>query len=108
MSRPAQGYRYVLVAGVGWVFQADADGQTLPDGFGCLWDVRVRCDMGVGRRSARGDLVSRIAVIRMLGMIARVCFGVGATNANLPFRLRGADSLLENLIFVPEGLTLPT
>lgn len=55
---------------------------------------------------AREDGFIRIAVTRVLRTVVRACFGVGVIDANVPFRLMSADSLRENLDYVPEGFNL--
>lgn len=99
-------YRHALDGGADWVFQTDTDGQTLPDEFWQLWNVRGHCDMAAGWRCAREDGLSRVLVTRALRMVVRTCFGVDVTDANVPFRLMSAGSLRDNLAFVPEGFNL--
>ena len=71
-------YHYALDHGANYVFQTDSDGQTLAEEF----------------------------VTKTLKAVIRACFGVSVPDANTPFRLMEAESLRENLRFIPKGFHL--
>lgn len=101
------GYRWALDHGADWVFQTDSDGQTLPSEFRAFWDDRAGHDMLIGLRDTREDGLSRVVVTRALRLVVRLAFGVRVPDANTPFRLMTAESLRENLRWVPGGFNLP-
>ena len=81
-------YHYALDHGANYVFQTDSDGQTLAEEFWPFWALRHDYDFIIGDRRIR------------------VCFGVSVPDANTPFRLMEAETLRENLRFIPKGFHL--
>ncbi len=100
------GYRYAVEAGADYVFQTDSDGQTLPEEFWPFWELRASQDMVIGHRKGRQDGLSRVFVTKTLKFVLWLCFQVGITDANTPFRLMKASVLKEQLKLVPENFNL--
>ncbi len=100
------GYRYAVEAGADYVFQTDSDGQTLPEEFWPFWEQRTSYDMVIGHRKGRQDGFSRVFVTKTLKFVLWLCFHVGITDANTPFRLMNASVLKEQLKLVPENFNL--
>ncbi len=100
------GYRYAVEAGADYVFQTDSDGQTLPEEFWTFWEQRASYDMVIGNRKGRQDGLSRVFVTKILKFVLWLCFHVGITDANTPFRLMKASILKEQLKLVPENFNL--
>ena len=91
------GYRQAIAAGADWVFQTDADRQTVPDEFEGFWTGRESWDAIIGERTNRQDGLSRKAVERILCLLVRLCFGVRVRDANAPFRLMRVSALKQEL-----------
>ena len=100
------GYKHALEMGADYVFQTDSDGQTRPREFAQFWKLRHDYDMVIGYRRGRKDGLSRIMVTRVLKAVIRLCFGVSVQDANTPFRLMTAESLGENISYIPEDFNL--
>ncbi len=100
------GYHYALKHGADYIFQTDSDGQTIPEEFAQFWKLRRRYDMVIGCRHRRQDGFSRIIVTRMLRLMIRICFGIHTADANTPFRLMKAESLKEDIQYVPKKYNL--
>ena len=100
------GYHYAVEAGADYVFQTDSDGQTLPEEFWTFWEQRASYDMVIGHRKGRQDGFSRVLVTKTLKLVLWLCFHVGITDANTPFRLLKASVLKEQLKLVPENFNL--
>lgn len=100
------GYKYALRAGADYIFQTDSDGQTLPKEFWPFWEQREKYDMVIGHRKGRQDGVSRVFVTKTLKMVLYLCFHVGITDANTPFRLMKASTLKEQIKLIPENFNL--
>lgn len=100
------GYHYAVEAGADYVFQTDSDGQTLPEEFWPFWEQRASYDMVIGHRKGRQDGFSRVFVTKTLKLVLWLCFHVGITDANTPFRLMKASVLKEQLKLVPENFNL--
>ena len=100
------GYRYAVNAGADYIFQTDSDGQTLPEEFWPFWKQRASYDMIIGHRKGRQDGFSRVFVTKTLKLVLWLCFHVGITDANTPFRLMKAETLKKQLKLVPENFNL--
>ena len=100
------GYKYALDNGADYVFQTDSDGQTLPSEFEPFWISRNKYDITIGYRNKRRDGLSRILVTRILRLVVYICFRVYVLDANTPYRLMSADTLRENLSFIPNDFFL--
>lgn len=100
------GYKYALDNGADYVFQTDSDGQTLPSEFEPFWISRNKYDITIGYRNKRRDGLSRIFVTRILRLVVYICFRVYVLDANTPYRLMSADTLRENLSFIPDDFFL--
>lgn len=100
------GYHYAIDAGADYIFQTDSDGQTLPEEFWPFWKQRGSYDMLIGHRRGRQDGFSRVIVTKTLKFVLWLCFHVGITDANTPFRLMKAVTLKEQLKQVPENFNL--
>lgn len=100
------GYHYAIKAGADYIFQTDSDGQTLPQEFWPFWEQRKNYDMVIGHRKGRQDGLSRVFVTKTLKFVLWLCFHVGITDANTPFRLMKAERLKEQIAFVPENFNL--
>lgn len=100
------GYKYALKNKADYIFQTDADGQTLPSEFDDFWQLRKNYDIVIGHRSGRKDGFSRVLVTRTLRWVIKLIFGVWVLDANTPFRLMKAKGLKENLKYVPKDFNL--
>lgn len=100
------GYHYAIEAGADYVFQTDADGQTVPEEFWDFWNIREQYDMVIGHRKGRQDGISRKVVTKVLKVVLKLCFGVTIKDANTPFRLMKAKTLSENMKLIPEDYNL--
>jgi glycosyltransferase involved in cell wall biosynthesis len=100
------GYNYAITAGADYVFQTDSDGQTLPEEFWPFWEKRKEYDMVIGHRRGRQDGFSRVFVTKTLKLVLWLCFHVGVTDANTPFRLMKASTLKEQIKLIPENFNL--
>ena len=100
------GYHYALEHDADFIFQTDSDRQTLPSEFEPFWDQREQFDMVIGWRNNRQDGISRIIVTKVLKLVIRLCFGVTVTDANTPYRLMKASTLIEHIGMIPEGFNL--
>ncbi|MGN0361324.1 MAG: HAD-IIB family hydrolase [Bilifractor sp.] len=100
------GYQYAAEHGADFVFQTDADGQTLAAEFGAFWDRRADYDMVIGWRRHREDGENRRFVTRVLRLVIRVIFHCNCADANTPFRLMRQSALLQCLPDIPEDFFL--
>ncbi len=100
------GYRYAISRQADYIFQTDADGQTMSGEFAAFWQLRKQYDMVIGWRKNREDGFSRVIVTRMLKLLIRLCFGVSVTDANTPFRLMKTDTLRRYIHLVPKDFHL--
>ena len=100
------GYKYAIENGADFVFQTDSDGQTLPSEFETFWVSRNRYDIAIGYRNKRRDGISRIFVTRVLRLIVHLCFKVFVLDPNTPYRIMSAETLKENLKYVPDDFFL--
>ncbi len=100
------GYKYALDNGADYVFQTDSDGQTLPSEFEPFWIARDKYDISIGYRNKRRDGISRVFVTKILRLVVYICFKVYVLDANTPYRLMNAESLRENLRYIPEDYFL--
>jgi hypothetical protein len=62
--------------------------------------------MVIGHRKGRQDGFSRVFVTKTLKFVLWLCFHVGITDANTPFRLMKADTLKTCIKMVPENFNL--
>lgn len=100
------GYHHAINAGADYIFQTDSDGQTLPDEFWKFWEKRAKYDMVIGHRKGRQDGFSRVFVTKTLKFVLWLCFHVGVTDANTPFRLMKSSTLKEQIRLIPENFNL--
>lgn len=100
------GYKYALENGADYVFQTDSDGQTLPTEFEPFWKSRNRYDITIGYRNKRRDGLSRIFVTRILRLVIYFCFRIYVLDANTPYRIMSADTLRDNLKYIPDDFFL--
>lgn len=99
------GYKYALDK-ADYIFQTDADGQTLPEEFWEFWNLRNTYDMIIGHRNKRQDGLSRFFVSKVLKLVIRCCFHVTVLDANTPFRLMKTEDLRSILQDVPDDYNL--
>lgn len=100
------GYHYSIKAGADYIFQTDSDGQTLPEEFWGFWEYRQAYDMIIGDRRGRQDGLSRILVTKILKLVLFLCFHVGVTDANTPYRLMKTVTLKEQIKLIPNDYNL--
>jgi dolichol-phosphate mannosyltransferase len=100
------GYHYALKKNADYIFQTDADGQTLSEEFQQFWNLRHKYDMIIGLRNKRQDGLSRIVVTKTLKWVIKACFGVTVLDANTPYRLMTASSLKQVIKDVPTDFNL--
>ena len=101
------GYAYAIHKKADYIFQTDADGQTLPGEFQKFWKRRCRADVLIGYRKHREDGISRIVVTEVLRFVLWVIFGLYVTDANTPYRLMDRQVLERNIKQVPRNFQLP-
>ncbi len=99
-------YRYAISQGADYVFQTDSDGQTLPDEFWQMWNIRKDYDFHIGARVGRQDGISRIIVTKTLRFLVWLIFGVWVKDANTPFRLMEANRLSLIMQSIPDDFFL--
>ncbi len=100
------GYHYALEHGADYIFQTDADGQTVPSEFDVFWENKDRFDMVIGWRKFRQDGLSRLFVTKILRLVLHFCFGVWVIDANTPYRLLNARTLEKYIKLIPENFNL--
>lgn len=100
------GYAYAVRKKADYIFQTDADGQTLPGEFWKFWNRRHRADVLIGCRKHREDGVSRVAVTKVLRFVLWVIFGLDVTDANTPYRLMDRHVLERTISQVPRDFHL--
>lgn len=100
------GYRYALQNGADYIFQTDSDGQTLSSEFEPFWIARDKYDISIGYRNKRGDGLMRVFVTRVLRLVVSICFRVYVLDANTPYRLMSANTLSDNLKYIPDDFFL--
>jgi glycosyltransferase involved in cell wall biosynthesis len=96
-------YRYALERNADFIFQTDADGQTIASEFSQFWEMKDRYDVQIGFRKIRQDGISRWFVTRTLRLILFFVFGLWIPDANTPFRLMSQASLERHLPRIPEA-----
>ena len=100
-------YKYAVEHGADYIFQTDTDGQTSAGEFEAFWEIREDYSAIFGRRSHRGDGISRKFVENVLCMILRVIFGVKIPDSNCPFRLMRSEIVRKYVDMLPEDFNLP-
>jgi glycosyltransferase involved in cell wall biosynthesis len=100
------GYKFALSEGADYVFQTDSDGQTLPSEFEPFWIARDKYDITVGYRNKRRDGLMRVFVTKVLRLVVYLCFKVYVLDANTPYRLMSANTLRDNLKYIPDDFFL--
>lgn len=101
------GYRYAVDKGADYIFQTDADGQTNPAEFQNFWNMRKEYDAIIGKRSVRGDGISRKFIEKAVCLLLRMIFGVKVPDANAPFRLMKASLVKKYIKKLPRDYNLP-
>lgn len=100
------GYRYAIQKKADYIFQTDADGQTLPSEFPMFWNKRHEKSVIIGYRNHREDGVSRIIVTKTLKLVLRIIFGLRIIDANTPYRLMKRELLERYIPKVPKDFNL--
>jgi glycosyltransferase involved in cell wall biosynthesis len=100
------GYRYALENGADYIFQTDSDGQTISSEFWQFWEHRSDYSAIIGHRSRREDGFSRILVTKILKFILWYIFRLSITDANTPFRLVNAKTLMKYIDKIPVDFNL--
>lgn len=100
------GYRYAIQKKADYIFQTDADGQTLTAEFPMFWNKRHEKDAIIGYRNHREDGISRIIVTKTLKLVLKIIFGVDVTDANTPYRLMKRELLEKYISKVPKDFYL--
>ncbi|MCR5301493.1 MAG: glycosyltransferase family 2 protein [Lachnospiraceae bacterium] len=100
------GYKYALKEGADYVFQTDSDGQTLASEFEPFWIAKDKYDISIGYRNKRRDGFMRLMVTRILRLVVYICFKVYVLDSNSPYRLMSADTLRENIRYIPDNFFL--
>ncbi len=101
------GYHYALKMGADYIFQTDSDGQTNPDEFEDFWKLRNDYDAIIGKRTVRGDGISRKFVENTVCLILRIIFGINVPDANAPFRLMKSGLVKKYINKLPANYNLP-
>ncbi|NLL02509.1 MAG: glycosyltransferase family 2 protein [Mollicutes bacterium] len=100
-------YQYAIDNKADYVFQTDADGQTLSSEFWQFWENRKKHSAIIGHRNHRKDGLSRIVVTKTLKALLLCIFGTNVTDANTPFRLMNIKLLKKYLTKMPKDFNLP-
>lgn len=100
-------YKYAIEKGAHWIFQTDADGQTLSTEFPTFWELRKSYDIIMGNRKKRGDGHGRKIVENVLRFYLKLFFGVWVPDANAPFRLMKSDIVKKYIYLMPDNFNLP-
>lgn len=100
-------YKYAIDKGANYIFQTDADGQTVADEFWQFWEERNNYDAIIGHRNHRKDGISRIIVTKTLKLVLILIFGISVTDANTPFRLMNVKVLKKYIDKIPSKFNLP-
>lgn len=100
------GYKYALEHGADYIFQTDSDGQTVPSEFAPFWSTKDKYDIVIGYRNRRRDGLSRIFVTKVLRLVVHLCFREFVLDPNTPYRLMSADTLKENIKYIPDNFFL--
>ena len=81
------GYREAAADGFDWIFQVDSDDEMGPEQFPDLWEKRGDCDLLVGLRHGRLQILSRKIVSCISRLCVRLFYGKGIWDVNSPYRL---------------------
>ena len=100
------GYNYALSQEADYIFQTDADGQTIPSEFWAFWELRTKFTAIIGYRNHRKDGISRIFVSKVLKIILWSVFKLTIPDANTPFRLIRNDVLKKHIGKIPDNYNL--
>ncbi len=100
------GYKYAIDKGADYIFQTDADGQTLSEEFSQFWNMRKQHDMLIGNRIKRQDGLSRVLVSQVLKLVLFLSFHVLITDANTPYRLMKTKTLKKYISLIPKDYNL--
>lgn len=87
------GYRLALSDGARWILQIDSDGQCDPRDFSPVWAARAACPAVFGFRVRREDGWRRQLISRCARLAVFLAAGAWIQDANVPYRLVGADAL---------------
>ena len=101
------GYNYAIKNNADFIFQTDADGQTLPSEFDDFWQMRNKFDVIIGNRIIREDGLSRKIVEKVLCLILRIIFKIKVPDANAPFRLMKTQIVKKYIKIMPKHYNLP-
>lgn len=100
------GYKYALEHHADFIFQTDADGQTVPEEFWDFWKERNEHSAIIGARKERQDGISRVIVTKTLKLVLLLIFHINITDANTPFRLMKREILEKYYKKIPEHFNL--
>lgn len=90
-----------------WVFQADSDGEILPEYFKALWERRNAYDALLGARTGREQSAARKLISLVSRAAVRLLFGAAITDVNIPYRLIRAELLNRIIREIPPGTFAP-
>lgn len=99
-------YQYAIENKADYIFQTDSDGQTRPEDFQKIWDLRNQYDLLIGYRKKREDGIFRIFVTKILKYVIRIIFKENICDANSPFRLMNKKSLQDCSKLIPKDFFL--
>ena len=111
-SRANRGHGPTLLQGYheargDWVFQVDADGEMLPEGFEPLWSTRESYDFLFGYRTQRRSNWDRWLITRVSRWTVGSLFGKSCRDVNTPYRLMRRSELLKMLSAFPPDTFAP-
>jgi len=100
------GYQLALENGATFVFQIDSDGQCDPRFFMTLWSLRDKHKTIFGYRKTRDDGFERWVISRFVSVVTLLAARTWVPDANVPYRLIDASSLVSAMKGVPNDFYL--
>ncbi len=101
-----EGYKRALDSGANWVFQIDSDHQCDPRYFSECVIQSENHDVVYGFRKTRADGWKRSLVSRIVTLFVWAATGVWVRDANVPYRLMNAKTLVQVVDQVPDKFHL--
>lgn len=98
---------YIENSDVPWIFQIDSDDEMEPEYFASLWKEREAYDFLIGQRM-RGYAPPVRRVVSMVSrVVARLLYGGGVHDVNVPYRLMRSEKFKEYFPLVPSDTFAP-
>ncbi len=100
------GYKVAIRENADWLFQIDSDGQSLPDYFRDIWNLREKADAIFGYRKTRDDGLARALISRCLSVMVALTVATWVKGTNVPYRLMKLKNVSPIISSLPEKVTL--